>query len=267
MRVASSFKFEGKVIMTTKTISSPPSAVAARAKSRVREGSRFVWQRWAILAAVLALVVGLLVWGRQAQVKDLARKNAQQADSAVAAGDFQKAEGLYEQHLRVVPDDIDIKIKYADLLHTYSPSPIRQTTALEIYGGILKRFPGREDVRRKQMEVKFAMGRFRDEGAIADLNILLSKPENQQNGDLLYKMGVCCEESRRDAKARDYYREAIAHNAPKKIDAYQKLAALLRDPDRLNDPKAADQAIEEMVLSAPENYQVYLGARSLSPPV
>ena len=108
------------------------------------------------------------------------------------------------------------------------------------------------------MELKFAMGRFGDEGAIADLTILLSIPANQSDGDLLYKMGVCCEESRRDAKARDYYREAIAHNAPKKIDAYLRLAALLRDPDRLNDPKAADQAIEEMVQSAPQNYQVYL---------
>ncbi len=244
--------------MTTKTISSPPSSVGARAKSRERKGSKFVWQRWAILAAGLALIIGIGVLTQRFQVKQLARTNAQQADTAAAAGDFQKAELLYGQHLRVVPDDDDIKIKYADLLHTYSPSPIRQTEALEIYAGILKRFPGREDVRRKQMELKFAMGRFGDEGAIADLSILLSTPANQSDGDLLYKMGFCCEESRRETKARDYYREAIAHNAPKKIDAYLKLAALLRDPDRLNEPKAADQAIEEMVQSAPENYQVYL---------
>ena len=217
-----------------------------------------MWQRWAILAAGLALIIGIGVLTQRFQVKQLARTNAQQADTAAAAGDFQKAELLYGQHLRVVPDDDDIKIKYADLLHTYSPSPIRQTEALEIYAGILKRFPGREDVRRKQMELKFAMGRFGDEGAIADLSILLSTPANQSDGDLLYKMGFCCEESRRETKARDYYREAIAHNAPKKIDAYLKLAALLRDPDRLNEPKAADQAIEEMVQSAPENYQVYL---------
>ena len=80
---------------------------------------------------------------QQYQVKRLARTVAEQADIAAAAGDFQKAEQLYDQHLKVVGDDIAIKIKYADLIQKYSSTPIRQAEALEIYGEILPRdFPG-----------------------------------------------------------------------------------------------------------------------------
>ena len=73
-------------------------------------------------------------------------------------GDFAKAERLYWEHLVVFPDDVEIKIKYADVLLKAAPSPKRQDEALQIYTGILTRDPGREDVRRKQMELKIAMG-------------------------------------------------------------------------------------------------------------
>ena len=49
------------------------------------------------------------------------------------------------------------------------------------------------------------------------------------------------------------------HNAPQWIEAYQRRARLLRD--KLNEPKEAEQAIEAMVQSEPENYQVYLRGR------
>ena len=41
-----------------------------------------------------------------------------------------------------------------------------------------------------------------------------------------------------------------------RIEAYQRRATLLRS--QLGQPKDADQTIEEMVKSAPENYLVYL---------
>ena len=83
---------------------------------------------------------------------------AEQADSAAKKGDFAKAERLYREHLVVVPDDVEIQIKYADVLLKGTPSPKRQAEALQIYAGILRRNPGRDDVRRKQMELKIAMG-------------------------------------------------------------------------------------------------------------
>ena len=106
------------------------------------------------------------------------------------------------------------------------------------------------------MELKIAMGHLIDKGAEADLKILLNKEENKNDGNLLFLMGRCCEEGKNDAKAVEWYQKAIKHNAPQRIEAYQRLATLFRD--RLNQPKDADQAIESMVQSAPKNYLVYL---------
>ena len=62
--------------------------------------------------------------------------------------------------------------------------------------------------------------------------------------------------SKNDADAVEWYRKAIENHAPEQIEAYQRLAFLLRGP--LDQPKEADKAIEAMVQSAPKNYLVYL---------
>ena len=91
-----------------------------------------------------------------------------------------------------------------------------------------------------------------------DLTILLNMPENGTDGNLLFLMGRCCEDGNNDVKAVASYQKAIEHNAPQRIEAYQRLATLLRSQIDPPKPKDADRAIEEMVNSAPENYLVYL---------
>ena len=54
--------------------------------------------------------------------------------------------------------------------------------------------------------------------------------ENKNDGNLLFLMGRCCEEGKNDANAVKWYRKAIEHNAPQQIEAYQRLATLLREP-------------------------------------
>ena len=77
-------------------------------------------------------------------------------------GDFAKAEKLYWEHLVLFPADMEIKIKYADALLKAAPLPKRQEEALQIYSEVLTRNPGREDVRRKRVALKIAMGRLHD---------------------------------------------------------------------------------------------------------
>ena len=216
------------------------------------------WKRWGILVAGLGVIIGSGALAQRYQVSKLARSVVEQADAAAAKGDFQAAEKLYEQHLMVVQDDVEVQIKYADTLTKYAPSITRQATALGFYGDVLRRFPGRDDVRRKQMELKFAIGRIHDEGAEADLKILLKDPANQTDGNLLFLMGRCYESAKNDKQAHDYYQAAIKYNATKKIDAYQLLATMLRDPARLNDPKAGDEVIEQLVASFPNDYLAYV---------
>src|SRR5262249_36875871 len=66
------------------------------------------------------------------------------------------------------------------------------------------------------------------------------------------------EVSKNDTEAVENYRKAIDHKAPKQLQAYVRLATLLRD--QLNQPKEADEAINAMVNSAPQQAEVY-GAR------
>ena len=115
-------------------------------------------KRWAIFIAGLSLIGGTGFFTQRFQVTRLAKSVAEQADSAVKKGDFAKAEKLYWEHLMVFPDDVEIKIKYADALLKAAPVPRQQAEALQIYGGILTRNPGRDDVRRKLMELKSPWG-------------------------------------------------------------------------------------------------------------
>ena len=216
------------------------------------------WKRWAILIGVLILIAATLYSLQQFQVSRLARSVAERADTAAQKGEYEQAAKLYAEHLAVVPEDTEIKFKYANMLVKWSPSPQKKLAALKLYGEILRQHPGRDDVRRKQMELKFAMGQFREAGAEADLQILLNLPQNKTDGDLWFMMGRCREDEKNDLDARSCYEAAIKHNAPRKIDAYERLAFLLRNPNGLNDPQAGDSAVDEMVQSAPDDYHVYL---------
>ena len=220
-------------------------------------------KRWAIFIAVLSLIGGTGFFTQQLQITRQAKSVDSKADTAVKEGDFAKAELLYGQHLHVFPDDVEVKIKYADALLKADPSPKRQDEALQVYASILKKYAARADVRRKQIQVQIDKGDFR--AAEAGLKILLTNAEDENDGHLMFLMGKCCEASRTAAQPQDRseeaverYRSAIKNNAPEQeqIDAYQQIAALLRGS--LNKPRDADQAIEAMVQSAPKNYLVYL---------
>ena len=224
-------------------------------------------KRWAIFVVVLSLIGVTGYFTQQLQIKRLAKSVVEEADIAVKAGEsaansevkakeFANAEKLYWEHLVNVPDDVEVQLKYAALLLKGAPSPKQQHEALQIYNGILRRDPGREDVRRRLMELNFTANRLTGEGAEADLRILLAKEENKNDGNLMFLMGRCCEEGKNDAKAVEWYQQAITHNAPQRIEAYQHMANLLRE--RLKQPVDADRAIESMVQSAPKNYLVYL---------
>ena len=220
-------------------------------------------KRWLIFVTVLGLIAITGFCVQRIQIGRLAKSMVEQADNALHEGDFVEAEKLYWEHLELFPADVDVKIKYADTLLKVAPLPRRQAEALQIYGEIMTRSPGRDDVRQKRVALKSAMGRLGDSDAERDLRILVNRAENENNGELLFLMGRCCEDNKNDGKAVEaveWYRKAIehlAHTAPQRIDAYQRCATLLRG-DELSRPKDADQTIEEMVKSAPDNYLVYL---------
>jgi tetratricopeptide (TPR) repeat protein len=238
-------------------------------------------QRLVLLIAILGLIAGAAIWAQQYQLARMAKSKVAQADLAKEQGDFAKADGLYKQHLAVVPDDIDTNIKYADMLGSRD-NISNQQDAIRIYTRLVERWRGRHDLVRKRMDLEFKMKNFRD--ARSDLSILLPQPMDKDDDEvlfkkddkpslkndhveplfekddieLLFKMGRCCEEEKDDTKAARYYRAAIKYDAPEKLEAYRRLASLLLKLKKPGVESEADKLIDEMVSSDPQNYKVYL---------
>ena len=124
-------------------------------------------------------------------------------------------------------------------------------------------------MRRRKAKLLFDMERFKQ--ASEQLQILLEptkaanyKPE-PEDGALEFMMAQCQEKAgsepgseRLFESAIAFYQKAIVHlgTGPDRLEAYSRLASLLRD--RQDDEEGADEVIEAMVNSDPQNYRVYL---------
>ena len=212
-------------------------------------------KRSAILICVLSLVAGSTYFTRGFQLKRLARSVDRQAECALEKGDIEKAANLYGEHVVVLPEDVEAQIKYADTLLKGTPAPRERTLAQILYSEILNQYPGRDDVRRRRAELFATVN---DGSPKADLEILLKLPKYKNDANLMFLFAKALESNHDEAQARKWYEDAIKNNAPQKIDAYQRLASLLRDPNGHNNPKAADKKIDEMIKSSPKDYKAYL---------
>ena len=212
--------------------------------------------RLAILISVFALVGGggYFLWAYQ--VERLANGVVARADAAEKAGKYADAEQLFREHLAVVPDDIEVKLKYAEAILKNQGSSRRQVEALTIFDSVLGRHTGRDDVRRRAAELATEMGAF--ERARIHLDILLKTASStgRQDGHLEYLMARCREHEGDFAGAAEYYGSAVEHRAPERIEAARLRATLLRD--KLDEKAEADKVIDAMVKSDPDDYRVYL---------
>ena len=208
--------------------------------------------RLAILIGVFALVGGggYFLWAYQ--VERLANGVVARADAAEKAGKYGDAEQLYREHLAVMPDDIEVKLKYAEAILKNQGSSRRQADALMIFDSILGRHTGRDDVRRRAAELAAEMGAF--EKARTHLEILLKTAERRRPSRV--SDGPCREQEGDFAGAAEYYGSAVEHRAPERIEAVRLRAMLLRD--KLGKKGEADKVIDAMVKSDPDDYRVYL---------
>ncbi len=252
-------------------------------------------KRLAILLGGIVLLGGggYVLWAFQ--VERMARSVVERAKRAEQQGDYDKAKQLYQQHLSVVPDDVDVKLRYAEVILEGDAATRRPDEALQVFEGILGRYPGRVDVRRRAAEVASEIGGAALEKARAHLTILLNTFKD--DGHLEYLMGRCDEQDKEFAKAAGDYTSAIKHGAPERLQASERLAMLLHDRAGRNQPgeprriidamvrasgdgggddlrkalasggvdlreeleREAKRVIDAMVSSSPEEYRAYLG--------
>jgi tetratricopeptide (TPR) repeat protein len=210
-------------------------------------------KRLGILIAVLVLAGGALFWIHRVQLDRMTHVVVKQAEVADQEGDVLNAERLYREYLEVMPDDLGVRVKHGAALLKVGSTPTRQAQAREIYSEVVKEDPGREDAHRRLMELDMEMGRFAE--ARNELSILLKIGANEKDGNLLFRMGQCCEKTGDESNALLYYRRAIECSAPERVEAYGRCATLLQEAGQA---KEAEETIEKLVQSDPKNYQVYL---------
>jgi cellulose synthase operon protein C len=221
-------------------------------------------KRLAILLATILVAALSIFFIQRYQVVRMDRSVLARAAQAEKDGNFEEAVRFYQEHFEVVPDDQDAKLKYGDVLLKGTKNLAHQKQAAQLYAQIVTRSPANKDVRRRLAELTVEIGDYNE--ARQHLELLLKSEPN--DGALHFLLGRCREAIDPD-RAVDSFNEAIKNNAPQRLEAYSRQATLLRTRHNKSKDGAvkveadkvieeANQAIEAMVASDPENYQVYL---------
>jgi tetratricopeptide (TPR) repeat protein len=195
-----------------------------------------------LLAAVVVLGVGVHFL-HAFQVQRNAGEMLRYADRAKGQGDFVKEADYLARYIRLVPSDDDALARYGLTLDKAAQSPRGRLSAFFALDQVLRRAPGRQDIRRKVVDIAVALRRFSD--AKFHLDILLK--ESPDNGELEYLWARCEEGAEQYAAAARWYEKAIKH-APKQIESYTHLAGVLR---QLNQPERTEGWMNKMVEASP----------------
>jgi tetratricopeptide (TPR) repeat protein len=199
------------------------------------------------------------------QVRRNASSLKDRANQFRQQGDLAKTAEYLGQYIGMNPTDIDALCEYALLLggDQLAKSPQSKVRALLTLERALVRDPGRNDVRRRSAQVAMAIGQY----AVARENVqYLNEALSKKDPEVVLMLAKCLD-ALSDAKgARRAYEDAIKI-ARHELDAYARLAALLRrhTADVLSDKETAAQAeqlatkvMNEMVHANQDSYRAYL---------
>ena len=184
----------------------------------------------------------------------MARGVVARADGRGAEG-LRQGRGALQQHLAVVPDDVEVQIKYADAILKIGSGRRSLQDALAIYESVLKQYPGRDG----RAAACGGAGRRDRSGMFERAREPPDEPAEdgrQDDGHLEYLMGRCYEQDERDRPRREILPGRDRARGPRAARASQRLAILLRD--KLGQRRRPIKVIDEMVKSAPGDYRVYL---------
>ena len=117
-------------------------------------------KRLAILISVVLVASLAIFFIQRYQVTRMAQLVLDDAEQAERDGEFDEAARIYQERLAVIPDDVDTKLKLADVLRKGTKTAQRLEQAAQIYGDLLSRDPGQMEVHRRLAELTFELGRY-----------------------------------------------------------------------------------------------------------
>ena len=171
-------------------------------------------------------------------------------------GNTPRPSELYTEHLAVVPDDIEVKLKYAEAMPQESEvAEAAGGSAGDLRGRPRTSTPAATDVRRRAAELATEMGGM-FERARVHLEILLKTAG--RDGHLEYLMARCREQEGDFARAAEYYGSADRARGPG-ADRGRRGGWRRCSATSWGEKDEADRVIDAMVKSDPDDYRVYLG--------
>jgi tetratricopeptide (TPR) repeat protein len=209
------------------------------------------------LRFLFGLIAALAVMGVSVHYLH-AYQNRRSAPDLLAIADREEAESNHgtalralTRYLALVPSDGETRARHGLLFARLARTPEDQWQAYLTLEEILRQDPGRQDIRRRAVELAKRAGRYAE--AEEHLQALLAA--SPADAALEMEIGQCREarESFEDAAA--WYAKSLDH-APKNTDAAAALADLLRR--RLNRADEADRVMDRLVAADESDFRAYL---------
>ncbi len=191
-----------------------------------------------VIAVVLAGGIHLL---HGFQVRRNAHVFLREAQRARDEGNKGDAARQYQRYLQFMPDDVEALADYALLLADVAAErPSAARPAYETLERALRADPARVELRRKLVPLAVGLRRYTDAQEHLVDHLLPASPDDPE---LLVLLGRCQEGTGKHAAAAQTFQK-VTELAPSRLEAYLRLAEVLRGP--LKKPQEADAAIERM---------------------
>jgi len=177
----------------------------------------------------------------------------QQARRAKEEGETQEAIDQFNRYLKLVPDDSEATAELGLLLADTAPG----RRAYELLERVLRHEPQRTDVRRELAELAVRGGRYSDARDHLD-RLLIAFPDDSELLELLATCQLRQDEDEEAARTLETAIENGRKNTPQRVRLYGYLAALLRDPNRLDQPDEAAAWMDRVVEENPDSAEAHV---------
>ncbi len=230
----------------------------------------------------LKLIVGLLlgtvlicggayaVWAYN--VKQKISEIRQKAVAAEEEGNLKEALKFYQQYLNYNSGDVEqlgkVALMAADIAADPEATPADQKKAYRLLSRSLRSMPGRNDLRRKLVDVLVERRMFSD----AQKQIIELEKQNVSDDELDFLYATCSDAMGEYDQALEWTASLIGYdrdrgefdihlaNAPKMLEAYVLFAEVLRrrGTQGRDDEILADATIKQMVVTNPKSAEAFM---------
>lgn len=215
-------------------------------------GPRAINLRFLLFVTIALLVTGIGVASlREYQMSRVASLYVKRSEAAEKNGDLSKAASYQQQYLRLVPDDVDARARFAQLLIDGANTPQKQYNATMTIERLLRDDADQHEIRRQLVDLYMGFGQYIS--ARAHVDFLLKHSPSSSELHLL--KGRCYDSEGSTTHAVTSYKTAIQLD-PRNLDAYQFLARTLYD--NVEESAEADETMNQMVMNNRGSYRALL---------